>query len=343
MVLALSLAAPLQASCGTFAQITNIDGTGATSFLVNTAFQNFGGDPGTYYGTGAYGPYNFSFDPANPANTPLSPAAQITFWRTGTGDPAVGMGDDNGTYDMIANGGFYFSGTLPTSTFGGYIRGGKLLGTWQPAGIDGCVGANSCMCLLVTDQDGVNGDWAILGAMSNANFNSFMDIGGTDGVANLAPIRMVNFDPPGITGSRRDAVSFDVELDVTLAAPAGGVYTQDGCACGPVGFKVLQQIVPEGNMPPTDRDAGLWAEPTLVGGGAQGVTAFGDTVTVESACGASNTDVYLTTQLIFDSNFGTSVVSGNSTRVECGPTLANPDDRPSKPARPQRDRPSRRR
>lgn len=312
LLLALSLAGPMEASCGTVAQIRTKDPTGQGSFIMNTAFQNFVAD-GIGAGTGPYGPYTFSYDPTNPATPPLSPAAAISFWRTGTGDVALGFGDDNGSYDMIATGGFYFTGYAPTSTYGGYVRGGQIFGTWNPGGIDGCIGANNCMCLLVTDQDGMNGDWAILGGISDANFNTDINIGGTDGVNNFAPILLVNLEPPVITNSRRRiAGSLDVvELDVTLPAPSGGVYTQDGCACGPVGFKVLQQILPRGSKPSSDPGASLWSEPNLETGGPQPVASFGSTVHVLSAC-AANTDIYLTTQLVFDSGIETPVVSAHT-------------------------------
>jgi hypothetical protein len=62
----------------------------------------------------------------------------------------------------------------------------------------------------------------------------------------------------------------------------------------------------------------------LVGGGAQPETPVGSPVTVEALCGATNVDVYLATQLTFDSGFTTDVVSANSTRIECGPNVANP-------------------
>ena len=79
-----------------------------------------------------------------------------------------------------------------------------------------------------------------------------------------------------------------------------------------------QTIVPRGNMPPTGRDAAAWDVPTLADGVTpQGVTAFGGAgVSLASACGSSDTDVYLTTQLVFDSGFTTDVVSANSTRME---------------------------
>ena len=41
----------------------------------------------------------------------------------------------------------------------------------------------------------------------------------------------------------------------------------------------------------------------------------------------------------FERGFGTTVVSANSSRVECGTTLADPDDKPRTP-RPRLDRPN---
>jgi len=334
LVIALSLSAPVDASCLTTAIITTID-PGGTSFVFTPTFAEH---PNFTYGY--YGPANFSFDPLNPAVPPLGPGANITFWRLGTGDPVGGSGDDNGVYDMIATGGFFFTGYGPgvgTYLTGGYLRGGQINGSWLPGGIDGCVGTASCMCMLITDQDGPRGFWATAGGMSDANVNTSMNRGGTDGNGNNLPIILVDIAAPSINGSRRLPGTFDVDLDISVGAPTAGNYAVDGCACGPTGFRVLQQIVMRGAMPPSDRSVG-WAEPLTDLGAAQTDTALGGQVTVRSLCGSSNTDVYLTTQLVFDSGFQTSVVSGNSTRVECGPTLADPNDRPTN-TRPGNDRP----
>jgi hypothetical protein len=59
----------------------------------------------------------------------------------------------------------------------------------------------------------------------------------------------------------------------------GGVYQKDGCDCGPSGYKVLQQIVARGNMPPSDRSSG-WTDAPLAAGGAQGVTPIGSQVEI---------------------------------------------------------------
>jgi hypothetical protein len=52
---------------------------------------------------------------------------------------------------------------------------------------------------------------------------------------------------------------------------------------------------------------------------------MGGSVVVESLCGSVDNDVYLSTELWFDSDFTAPFVSSNSTRIECGPTLADPE------------------
>ncbi len=342
LIVALSLAAPASASCGTVASISTIvpggGGTSGTTFVFSPPFQEYGITYGPGYAI------LLGYNAGTPAPPPVSAAATVSFWALGLGDPAIGSGTDNGSFDMIAAGQFYGYG-YPSSAYypGGYWQAATIDSTWEPAGIDGCIGSGNCMCLLISDHDGERGFWAVTGGESNANFNTVINQGGSDGNGNNLPIVLVTMDKPSITGSVRQP-NFDVDLTVKLAAPTAGDYTNDLCNCAPIGYKVLQQVVIRGNMPPTDRSLSAWSEPALAAGGVQGVTAFGDGVadagvTVRSVCGATNNDVYLTAQLVFDSGFATTVVSGNSARVECGPTLADPDDRPSR-IRPRSDRPT---
>ncbi len=46
--------------------------------------------------------------------------------------------------------------------------------------------------------------------------------------------------------------------------------------------------------------------------------------TVSETC-ATDSDVYYAHSIVFDSGFETAYVSANSTRVQCGPTVANPN------------------
>lgn len=344
LIVALSLAAPASASCGTASLISTVGdpanvGQSGYTFVYGPVFQEF-----AYIVRGPGYVYTYSENAGDPAPQAVSSAATVSFWALGAGDPAIGSGTDNGLFDMIAVGHFYGYGySSGAGLAGGYWNAATIFSTWEPAGIDGCIGSGNCMCLLISDHDGERGFWAVTGGQSDPNFNTSINQGGADGNGNNLPIVLVTMDAPSITGAVRQG-NFDVDLTVKLAAPTGGDYTNDGCNCAPIGYKVLEQIVVRGSMPPTDRGIAAWSEPVLPGGGVQGVTAFSvggaDTgVTVRSACGAVDTDVYLTAQLVFDSGFATTAVSGNATRVECGPTLADPDDRPSR-IRPRSDRPT---
>jgi hypothetical protein len=342
LVLALSLTAPVQATCGNPSVIQTIDAAGQWSFITNPQFR----ESPEYYGTDAYGPLIISYDYIDDA--PLSPAANISFWRLGTGDTAIGLGDDNGAFDMIAAGGFYFysipTGYFPTYPSYGVARGGQVFSSWDGGATDGCVQANSCMCLLITDEDGIDGSWAVVGGQSDPNFLTSLNAVGTDGVANRAPIQLLNQPGPQINLAVRANPGVNNDLDLTVAlTPAAASYGDPACDCGPTGFKVVQQIVPRGSAAPSTRDIAAWSEPLLSTGVAQpaGGNPFGG-ATVRSVCGTLEEDVWLAGQLIFDSGFGVTHVSSNSTRIECGTTLADPDDKPQ-PIRPRSDRPKPRR
>ena len=119
LIVALSLAAPASASCGTPAAITVFAnpadvGQNGTSWVFSPPIQEFG----IYYYFGA--PYVYSSDAGNPAPPPVGPDARVSFWRVGAGDPAVGFGIDNGVFDMVASGDFYFYGyssiSIPLAT-----------------------------------------------------------------------------------------------------------------------------------------------------------------------------------------------------------------------------------
>ena len=314
LVVALAVGAPAFADCGANPGVISTQGAQGKSQIFTEAFTS---DPSFGYNA-YYGAYTFCG--AGNGCTPISGAVSASFWAQGTGDVAVGVGNDNGLFDLVATGGVPY----PSFPSYGYHAGAELFSGWQP-GTDGCINGGNCLCMLLTDTDGANSYFAIVGAQSSPTLTTTLEQGGTDtsGLYN-APIIMTTVTPPAINGSTR--VGTDVQLNVSVG-PQGGVYMKDGCNCGPTGYKVLQQVVPRGNMPPSDRSTG-WVEAPLAGGGAQGVTAIGAQVSVESTCGTADSDVYLATQLFFDSGFSTSLVSGNSSRVECGTNLADPDSKP---------------
>jgi hypothetical protein len=314
LVVALAVGAPALADCGANPGVISTSGNNGTSQIFTTAFAaDASFTYSSYYGAltscGAYA-----------GCTPVSGAVKGSFWAQGTGDPAVGAGNDNGTFDLVATGGIFY----PSFPSYGYYAGAELFTGWQP-GTDGCIGGSNCLCMLLTDTDGANTYFAVVGSQSSPTFTTSLEQGGTDGSGLYnAPIIMQPVSAPAINGSAR--VGTDVQLSVSVG-PQQGVYMKDGCNCGPTGYKVLQQIVPRGNMPPSDRAVG-WVDAPLAGGGVQGVNAIGSQIDVQSTCGTADQDVYLATQLFFDSGFSTSLVSGNSSRVECGTNLADPDSKP---------------
>jgi hypothetical protein len=282
----------------------------------------------------------------NEAPRPLSPAANVTFWAFGQGDPAIGFGNDNGSKNIIDSGlyvyGYGVGGANPAYSF---FYGAELdvFSNWEGS-TDGCIVAGACMCVLITDQDGDNGFFAVTGAVADANLNTFLNqFGTTDGGNSNAPIALVDITGPTIISTSRDGGTNDLTINVSVPA-LGGDYSQDGCSCAPMGYRILESSIPFLNSPPSDRAAGLWTEPTLSDGSPQGVAPLGTSISLNGECSMSTNEVYLTTQLVFDTasagGFDTLVVSGNSTRMECDPTLARPTSpQDNRPNRPGQDRP----
>lgn len=322
LVVVLGIGVPAVADCGANPGVISTQGAAGVSQIFTQEFAE-GADffYGGYGATRYCGGYN--------GCTPVSPNLQASFWSEGLGDPTPLQGVDNGTFDLVGAGQVSFDAFASV----GYYAGATIQSGWA-AGTDGCIGSGNCLCMLLTDTNGADTFFAVVSGISNTGFTTSINRGGTDGSGNFnAPIIMERVAAPSITGSTR--VGTDLLLDVVVNAPASGVYTADGggCACGPTGYKVLQQLVPRGNMPPSDRSTG-WTD-------ASAVTAIGSSIVdLSVTCGAADQDVYLTTELFFDSGFSTSLVSGNSSRVECGTTLADPDDRPRQ--RPSDIRPSQR-
>jgi hypothetical protein len=256
---------------------------------------------------------------------PVSPNVQATFWALGTGNPIVGPGADAGSYTVPAFPWLYFYAGY--SNFAAQINSGWGLSSF----IDGCIQDNgplACTCVLITDHDGADSYFALVSnAGAPGTWDTILTQPGNDAAGNAGPIILRPIPAPTILNAARKTASFDLDLTVTVPMPAAGIYQSGGsCECGPVGYKVKQQIVLRGSPPPTTRDAG-WTDMTLVGGGAQPLlgTAMGSPVALESLCGATDQDVYIAAELIFDSGFVAPVVSKNATRIECGPNIAEPE------------------
>ena len=321
-VIVLAPMQPLMAACGGAPQITSrslLDGSA-------TPIWSQGQDQWADDYTGGSNPPNcFTYGCYQP---PLSANAQGFFWSLGTGNQALGPGDDNGTYSFGPGQGdasvwvdinYFNSGT--------YFWAADISGNWNLAG-DGCVfnqgpttgiDGTECTCLLLLDVDEDDSYFALMS-------NTLDGIGNTSFYIDGSPMTLEAFPKPVITGSFRRIPTSDVELTVRVDPPTAGLYEQNGCACGPVAYRILSQTTPRFGPPltPQDRTSG-WTELTLIGGGSQPNTPLGAEVNLEASCGAFDVDLWLAAELIFDSGYETGVVSGNGTRVECGPNIANPE------------------
>lgn len=316
-VSALFLAAilsPAQASCGAPSQIATITVDG-TSFVWNAGVFT----PNYYYGAPGYAPGMYA-----PGNPPVTAAFTGVFWSVGNGDPAIGSGDDNGLFTIDRYFSYYGNPGLD------YYEAGSFATTWAADSIiDGCISnagapGTTCTCVLLTDQDGATGYYAMAANRTDILEDTLLNMPGTDGNGNPGAIMLQAIPRPAIVGSAYDPGTGNVTLQVNVTGNPGDYNKDPGfCACGPVGFKVVQQVLPTGSAPPADRDAGLWVDATLVGGGVQDVNPLGATIELQTDC-AGDQDVYFATQFYYDSGFVTNVVSSNSTQVECGPNLADP-------------------
>lgn len=296
------------------------------------------------YYTG-YAPYTFT-------GPPLSAGAEGLFWRLGTGNTALGAGDDSGTWFASAapigaygNGG---PGWWYHYSAGGYYYAAELLTGWGAnPGIDGCItSGGSCTCILLTDEVGGVGYFALLANTAAANLDTSFTQPGNDGAGNFGPIIMAPLPSAAIGGSGPAGASSDVNIgagDKNITAsvstlPVSGRYEQGGCNCGS-GFRLYATAVPNGGSVPSSRQKSNWTLLNQAGGAPQPATGtpFGGSVTVEALCDHdgdnvtdADVDLYLAAEVVLDSGFSTLVVSQNSTRVSCGtaPTLADPTDRP---------------
>ena len=292
----------------------------------------------TYYGI-PFPPFILDYTAPVP---PLTANTQATFWSLGAGNPTLGPGDDAGGWTFAG----YPTAKASDATwlylsfivdYPGYYytrSAAEIFTGWgADASIDGCVQnteiADACTCVLITDHDDTDSYFAIVSDDPDASWNHELSQPGTDGAGNRGPIILQAVPAPTILNAARKSGSFDLDLTVTVPNPTSGIYQgRDGaaCACGPVGYKVMQAVVLRGSPPPTDRATDAWSAISLVGGTDQPTlgTAMGSSVAVESLCGSADQDVYLTTQLVFDSAFASPIVSGNGTRIECGPNVADP-------------------
>lgn len=304
---------------GTAAMLQPVEAACSSARLFSSGYLYTPGCSGDYYNAG--GPRCGGADDKSPS---MSQAATGVFWAVGSGNPAVGPGNDNGA--------FPFDGQNPASAGAGWAKISVAYGygyptyvssTWAADGrIDNCVDAAPNKCMAILAMDDVVGDTITTGAFALMTADP-------DGLGNYEFPGAVLTTVPAlrITGSVRTGggTGVDVSVDgISLADIESGL--QLGCSStGELvqGYQVFARETGRGDAPPSN-DTGDW---TPVGG----VNGLGQGTTVSVACTGEN-DVWIAAAIVFDSGYANQVVVGNpqtdlgeALRVECGANLAEPD------------------
>lgn len=303
---------PAQAACGAPFLITSL-GVDGTAYVVN---------PTVTYGYGGNGL----------ANSSITESVTGFFWGVGVGDPAFGVGADNGTFEALSW--LYVYPNYPSS----------VLTTWaQDPGIDTCIdvmGPLGERCQVTYFQDvsvGENegdppagtGLFAIVSTPDNAASGDFylspLDIGGNIVMAPQEGMAILSSTRAGDTGVQMSlsgptlegilAGSYLSDSPLCQGSGAGGAGTINGLI---VGYRAKTMVLPRSSAPPSDFSADRWDT-------AGEDTALGSPSSISVPCDGDS-DVYASYQLLFDSGFAAPIVSATTTRVECGPNLADPDN-----------------
>ena len=299
---------------------------GGPYLVSNPEWRGAGGDQSCTFG---YGCYDTECGP------PISPDLFGLFWALGSGDPIVGIGDDNGAWTVSGwskqssadqNGGQPLPGGLyhypawltrpatPPVALPNSVAGYPI--DWADELVDGCVAnagatpeidGTECTCVLLNDQWRGEGCFGLLAAQVS-EFDNF-DLA-VDSAIHLAPI-----PPPRIMGTERTA-DYDMVVDVLADPVTEGVSQVDGCECG-LGYKVYAYLLRRGSLPPVDRVEG-WHEPLSVTGDPQTITPLGEQTTITVDCDeTTQQDFFLSIRLVTDDGFATRLGSVNSFRIEC--------------------------
>lgn len=295
---------------------TSVIGTAASGTVKSGIWNPAVFTPGYYAGS-----LPFDYVP------PWTPDFEVSFWGLTTGDVTVGLGDDIGSFDVGA--GAYYTSYLA------YIYAGEIAtGFGVSPNIDGCIGNDPtlCNCVLLTDQANGEGYFASLADQVSATLNTDLDQPGPDPAGNAAGhIPMAPMGPAGITNTVRQ-LNLDVAITASFGFNPAGNFPKEGCDCEPTQWVPYYTTVSRGGPAPVDRKSGWTAGGNPV--------ALGSDATFTVPCGASNVDVYVAGAYRWETGFETAVVGANSTRVECGPDIANPSDTVIQSVTPQRTRPT---
>lgn len=245
-----------------------------------------------------------------------------SFWALGTGDPALGQGDDNGL--LAAADWSYDASPCVGGGMPGYETARRprvISGTWSAPGIDGCVDAagtyaeltgDECVLVALSDQSDGQSYFALLSALVNLDefedpvFWPWRDLG---------PIELTAIPSPEIS-QPLEGPSSGRRCEVVVTAPpaseiGGGLYLDAACGAELMqGYNVYRFSGKGGALPD---DLVLDADWQLL---TSTPIPLGESATLSIAGGASGR-IYLAGTLVFESGFETGRVSPPAGPVTC--------------------------
>ena len=245
--------------------------------------------------------YTPGVDPASsPSMSSISSAFEGSFWALGAGDPAIGAGFDNGSFQAER---------LPNAVDGwiaSYVGYPAFISSsWgADAGIDGCIDDAAeprCTVILLEDEVDSIGYFALLSDLADGGLN-FSYLQPNDAPINLAPLP----GAPVTDQLRLTATTVQVSFDT----PEIGAGSYLGCGGEWTGYQLYRNELPG--------SAGMPSDPRIADGGWQPIgdpISAGAAGTIVVECPAEG-HVFLGTQLLFDSGFSTNRVS-SGVLVQC--------------------------
>ena len=286
--------------------------TNGAYLVSNPDWHGAGGDRTCTYVWGCY---------ASESDPPIGSDLLGVFWSMGAGDPAIGAGDDNGDWDSsnwTKQFSYQFHDLYHYAAFmtlpGGSPGVPGLRPNWALAG-DGCVtpgpDGTECTAVLLTDQWNNVGLFSVLTARADTVGNFPLSPTTTDAGGALSIILREIPRPASVRAGYEP--SSDLVLEVEVPEPLEGIDQDPACAAVLRGFRVWVFPTASGAAPPQDRNiASGWTLPDLLDGNPQGVAPFGSPLEVRVSSALTDGDLYVATQLVFDSEFATPVLSANA-------------------------------
>lgn len=292
--------------------------------------------------------------PFGPNGYAVSPDFAGSFWSLaplpGGGNPANALGNDSGALTGPTGG---FGTPLPPGPsslwiypgFGGagaYI--GQSTGHWQTPGSDGCIDndgstggcspaeTGQCMVALLTDDDQAgHGFFAVLAKTANTAGGNGLGVCDYDfSTLTSGDFQLAAVPKPEIRGSTRNGAN-SVDVSVRVSLPSSGFFlgcspAQNAAIQAATAKLYLRQVLGHDttNANP-DRNKNTWVS-------ASGDIPLNTNTTITLTCGGTDTDYYLCSTLKVPTGNGQFYeldnCSSDSLTIECGPNLAQPQERP---------------